>query len=204
MSHVAHVLLMWMSHVAQVMWEMISWGTHFFWQIQTSHVAHILHIKLSHVARFIWAFVSGGSIPWHDKTKYVMSHTQTSHVAHVNESCRTQKWVMSHMYGARTRFISHRSCGRWFREEHIVFLQIQMSHVAHVWRTYTIHITQVMWEMISGGSIPWHDKTNGQIQQLVARLKLKLYVPRSSFLHYPKVPCIGLFWHLYRTLLTSL
>ena len=44
-----------------------------------------------------------------------------------------------------------------------------------------------MWEMVSGGDIPWHDKTNTQIVELVGHLKLKLHVSKATLQQYPQV-----------------
>jgi hypothetical protein len=44
-----------------------------------------------------------------------------------------------------------------------------------------------MWEMVSGGDIPWHDKTNAQIVELVGHLKLKLHVSKATLQLYPQV-----------------
>jgi serine/threonine protein kinase len=44
----------------------------------------------------------------------------------------------------------------------------------------------VIWEMVTGGQFPWHDKSSLQIRELVSRLKLRLHIPRASRELYPK------------------
>jgi len=44
----------------------------------------------------------------------------------------------------------------------------------------------VIWEMVTGGQFPWHDKSSSQIRELVSRLKLRLHIPRASRELYPK------------------
>ena len=44
----------------------------------------------------------------------------------------------------------------------------------------------VMWEMVTGGQFPWHDKSSLQIRELVGRLQLRLHIPRASRELYPK------------------
>lgn len=44
----------------------------------------------------------------------------------------------------------------------------------------------VIWEMVTGGQFPWHDKSSSQIRELVGRLKLRLHIPRASRELYPK------------------
>jgi hypothetical protein len=39
-------------------------------------------------------------------------------------------------------------------------------------------LTQVMWEMISGGEHPWHNKSNTQIRELVGKRELGCCHPR--------------------------
>jgi len=44
----------------------------------------------------------------------------------------------------------------------------------------------VMWEMMTGGEIPWADKSNQQILEMVAHLKMKLFLRPSLREHFPE------------------
>jgi len=82
-----------------------------------------------------------------------MSHTWMSHVAHMNESCRTHEWVMSHIWMSHVAHINESSlvshvwmglywCHHWNRHwcRHLewVMSHISMSHhwCHHWYHTY--------------------------------------------------------------------
>jgi len=93
--------------------------------------------------------------------EWVMSHIWMSHVAHMNESCRTHEWVMSHIW------MSH----------------IWISHIckSHVWMSHVTHRTS----RVCGASSPLFQIWNGSL--LICReMQDTIYVERPIYIHMKK------------------
>jgi len=71
--------------------------------------------------------------------EWVISHTWMSHVTHMNKSCHTYKWVMSHIWISH---VTHMNQSRHTYEW--VISHIRMSNVAHLMS----HVTHAMSHVI--------------------------------------------------------
>jgi len=102
------------------------------------------HIWMSHVTNMKW----------------VTSHVWMSHVTHVNESCHTSKWVMSHRRNeSRHTFemsnVTHLNESCHAREW--VVSHIWMSHVTHT-KWVTRHIHHESRDVLSNGVMQQYQK----------------------------------------------
>jgi len=68
--------------------------------------------------------------------EWVMPFVWMSHVTHMNESCLTRKWFMSHTNASCHRYVQDLSTDRGVS-------QIWMSHVAHVHESCYTHVTHM-------------------------------------------------------------
>ena len=111
--------------------------------------------------------------------EWVMSHKWVSHVTHTNESCHTYEWVMSHTY-------------KW------VMSHIWVSHV-----TWEINMSHIWMSHVTPMNESWHVwMGHGTHEEVMAHLNESLHMGRSHGKYEWIMAHVNESWHIWMSHVT--